>query len=289
MSLKASKEVFNLVFRERFVHRLLNVFFLAFVFFFFFNITTVFFNLNRFFEKTAQEVVFYAFVDRSVSQELFQKISKTISLWHETKQVKIISEEEGLKLLKKSLGKDAEILKSLEKNPLPVTLEIILNPNFVDTQSINSFKDKLSKYREISWYDSTERYIGPILQMKGLFKKIFLGSLLFMLILIFISFRFSFKTVFLRYINEIRLLKLLGATPSFIMLPLIIESFLEALTSSLLAAMGNIYIYGVLKSQLHIFGIQLEPLGLSYYAFISLIFSIFSALGVLSIKKIREL
>ncbi len=289
MSLKASKEVFNLVFKNRFAHRLMNVIFLSFVFFFFFNIATIFFNLNRFFEKTAQEVVFYAFVDKSVNDVALKKLSKTMSLWHETKLVNIISEEEGLKLLKKSLGKDAEILKSLEKNPLPVTLEITLNPNFVDPISISSFKNKLSKYREISWYDSTEKYIGPILQMKDLFRKIFAGSLLFLLALIFISFRFSFKTLFLRFSGELKLLKLLGAGEYFIMLPLIIEGFLETLIASLIASAGNISIYNMLKTNLHIFGIQVEPLQFSYYALISLIFSIFSSLGVLSIRKIREI
>lgn len=288
MSLSGSKEIFNLVFKGRFLYRLLNVVFLTFIFFFFFNIATLFFNLNIFFQKASQEVIFYAFIDKAVSKEDVLKLKKNLSLWPETKTVNLISEDEGLKLLKKSLGKDAEILKTLEKNPLPITFEITLKPNFAEKTSISSFKDKLSKYKEISWFDSTERYIGPILQMKEIFRNIFIGSFIFLLAMIFISFRLSLRVIMLRYSHEFQLLKLLGAKDSFIIIPFVVESFLESLLSAILASLFTYYLTTIIKDSLSAFNITIESLSLNHYLFFSLIFSLFSALSTFSLKKFRE-
>lgn len=289
MSLKASKEVFDLVFKRRWIYRLLNVIFLVFIFFFFLSITVLFYNLNNYFKKTSEEVIFYAFVDNSLSKEDTNKLINKLNHWHEIKSIKLITQEEGLKLLKKSLGKDVEILKTLEKNPLPRTIEIVLKPDFVDKTSIQTVSGKLSNYKEISWFDSTERYLGSILQLKGIFKNIFFGSFVFLLIMVFLSFRISLRTIMYRYQEDFRLLKILGATNNFIIFPFVFESFLESLLSGFLASFITHYLTILLKENLNVLNINLELLPLSYYFIFTLGLSSFSAISTFSLKNIREI
>ncbi len=289
MSLKASKEVFNLVFKGRFVYRILNIIFLVFVFSFFLSITALFYNINNYLKKTSEEVIFYAFIEKTTGKDELTRLINKINQWHEVKSIKIISEEEGLKLLKKSLGKDAEILKTLEKNPLPKTLEILLKPEFADKNSINTVAGKLANYREISWFGSTEKYIGSILQTKGLFNNIFIASFVFLLIMVFLSFRISLRTIFYRYKEDIQLLKLIGASENFIIYPFLFESFFESLLSALCASGITHYLTILLRENLAPLKINIEELPLEYYLVFSLVLSIFSAISTFSLKKIREI
>lgn len=289
MGLKASKEVFDLVFRRRWLYRFLNMMFLVFIFFFFLSITMLFYNINNYLEKTSQEVIFYAFIDNLLSEEDTYKLINKLNHWHEIKSIKLITQEEGLKLLKKSLGKDAEILKTLEKNPLPRTLEMVLHPDFVDKKSIQTVSRKLSTYKEISWFDSTERYIGSILQLRGLFKNIFIGSFIFLLIMVFLSFRISLRAIMYRYKEDFQLLKILGATNNFIILPFVFESFLESLISGFLASFITHYLTILLKENLAILNINLELLPFYYYVVFTLGLSSFSAISTFSLKNVREI
>jgi cell division transport system permease protein len=287
--LKSSLKVFNVVFKDRFFYRFSNILFQWFIFLLFLLFSAAFYNLNYYLDKTSSSVVFYAFLKKNVQAgQQAENVKKIVANWPEAGHVKLISREEGLAILKKSLGKESSILNALDVNPLPATLEISIKPEFTEKENIEQIREKMKRYEQFEWVDSTERYLGSVLKLKKIFVNIFIGGIATLLLLIVFSLRSTTKNFLYKYKETVAVMKLLGASPGFIMFPLVMECFAETLTSSVLSSLTCFYILEFLRTQLYLLNINIMPLPGYVYVIFSLSVSCIGALGGLTFKKIPE-
>ncbi len=278
MSIKNSLKVFDIVFKDRLRHRLGNLVLQTFLF-------TLFHNINDYLKKTSSSVVFYAFLKMPASQEKISSIKKSISNWPEVANVKIISQDEGLNLLKRSLGKESAILNTLGTNPLPYTLEINIKPEYTEKSLLTQTGEKLKRNDAIDWTDSTEKFISPFLQIKKYSTFIFGAGLLTVVFLILLTLRATNRIFFFKYKDSFYTLKLLGANNLFIMLPFVLEGFLEVLFSSSLSSAISYYLTKLLSEELLLINIQVKLLPPAFYAAIITLFSLVGAIGGFSLKN----
>lgn len=286
--IRTSLKVFDTVFKDRFKHRAGNVLLQCFLFTIFLTFTFFFFNINNYLKKTSSSVVFYAFFKKGASSEGIALTKKAISNWPEVSNVKTISQNEGLELLKKSLGREGTILNTLESNPLPYTLEINIKPEFTDKEYLAQINEKLKKYEQLEWFDSTEKFISPLLQIRKYTSLIFSLGTVTVIFLILLTLRTTNRIFFFKYKNAFSLLELLGARKSFIVFPLIFEGFLELLFSSSISSVISFYLTLVVKEELSLLNIKLATLPITFYVCFILLFSLIGAVGGLSLKN-REL
>lgn len=273
-----------MVFKDRFKQRLLNMVLQSFLFTLFLLFAFLFFNINNYLKKTSSSVVFYAFFKNPVSQQKLNVTNKAVSNWPEVSSVKVISQSEGLEILKKSLGKEGAILNTLETNPLPHTLEISIKSEYAEKESLSQIAEKLKKYDSIDWFDSTEKFISPLLQVKKYVSMIFTLGILTVIFLIILTLRATARILFFKYKENFLLLKLLGAKKGFIVFPFLLEGFLEVFFSFSLSSIISFYITKLVKEELILLDINVSLLPISWYVILVFIFSSVGALSGFSIE-----
>ena len=158
----------------------------------------------------------------------------------------LVTREEGTQELAKMLGED--FLSVFETSPVPVSLEVKLQADYVSPDSIAVVRNALSKsdvVDEVEWQQSLVEALNNNLA------KISLVLGVFILLMLFISFVLINNTVRLSVFSRrftIHTMQLVGATKGFIRRPFILGAVLQGLLASLLALLALAGALALLRS-----------------------------------------
>jgi cell division transport system permease protein len=161
------------------------------------------------------------------------------------KRAEYISKKQALDSLKKDLGEDAVAM--LENNPLPASIDIRLNANYAEPDSMQKIADDIQKnkiVREVS-YQRTE-----VSKMNENFRTVAIVILLFCALLLVIAIALINNTVRLALYSRrfiIKSMQLVGATKGFIRKPVIKLSAYHGLLAGVIASIllsGLLYLIG---------------------------------------------
>ncbi len=159
------------------------------------------------------------------------------------KEMEYVSREKGTEEMKEILGED--FLELFEVNPIPVSIDIFLKSDYINTDSLSFVEQELSSMnmvKEVVYQESLVTIINDNMEKAG-----YVAGIL-MLLLVFISFVLINNTVRLNLYAKrfvIYTMKLVGARRSFIRRPLIIKGIWQGLVSGLISDIllgGLIYI-----------------------------------------------
>ncbi|MBO4743004.1 MAG: permease-like cell division protein FtsX [Bacteroidales bacterium] len=170
------------------------------------------------------------------SEEDAAKYQKSIETLPYIKASRLVSREEGTEDLEHMLG--ADFLSVFETSPVPLSLEITLNGNYVQSDSVAMVRRVLSAspvVQEVEWQQSLVEALNDNLA------KISLVLGVFIILLLFISYVLINNTVRLSVFSRrftIHTMQLVGATRSFIKAPFVKGAVLQGLVSSLLALLA---------------------------------------------------
>ena len=148
---------------------------------------------------------------------------------------KLISKDEAMKSLKKQLGDRAGLLRGLEENPLPASLEIILLRDVREDSLPYELKAKLEGINGVDEVQYSREWIERVRSIMGAVEIVGLvfGGLLFLAALFIITNTIKL-TIYSRK-DEIEILKLVGATNRFVKIPFIIEGSIQGFLGGLIA------------------------------------------------------
>lgn len=283
--MKNSLKVFSILYKDRLYVRLFNVFLQFFLFSIFLLLFAFFYNINDYFLRLGSKVTFYAFLKNNTSKEEVSKIKTIIQNWPEVNTVKLIKPDEGLKILRKSLGKESDILSTLDVNPLPTTFEINIKSEFTEKIYIQQISDKLKKFSSIEWFDTTEKYLGNIASLKKIVTNIFLVGICIFVFIIVLSLKIMANCLITKYQENFKLLQTLGATKRFIIIPFIFEGYLESFLTSCMSVATINYMLLLLKLELEKLEINIQLLPLGFYFVFVLVVSVIGALSNIPGRK----
>jgi len=217
-------------------------------------IISTFVVFNYLLQKTIQginqkvDVVIY-FKD-TVEENDILSLKENISLWQEVRNVEYISKDKALeKWLAQTDNERLKQIVSTEENPLPRSLEVKLTSaeyvsKVVDFFNRDENRDKLTKIRynrlvieKIISYSNAVRKVGLVL------------SLIFTLIAVYAVLNTLRLAAYSRR-DEIEIMHLVGASPSYIVMPFVVEAvlfgILGALVAFLLTLLGTHYALAIL-------------------------------------------
>lgn len=144
-----------------------------------------------------------------------------------------ISKEQGEKEMAELLGDD--FLDSFETTPIPISIDITLNADYVSSDSLEVVKNEILRsdlVEEVNYQKSLVDTLNANLSRITLVLAIFIALLLFVsFVLINNTVRLS---VFARRFT-IHTMKLVGATRSFIRAPFLVQAVFQGLFSSFIA------------------------------------------------------
>ena len=175
------------------------------------------------------------------------KIEKEVKALPNVRETTYISKDEALnKWVAKTEDQSLKNAIAPENNPLPRSLEIkIADP--AKTQEVADYFNRDTIKSSVHRVRYNKEVIDKLVRYTGAFKKIGLGLvLIFIIISIFVVFNTIRLAIYSRR-DEIEIMQLVGATPSYIRWPFVVEGTLfgifAALFASLIIIFGAKYLF----------------------------------------------
>lgn len=222
------------------------------------------------------------FLKLSTSEKSAQNLIKRISLYNDVAEVRYISAEQALKEFKIMSG-FGQSLEYLNKNPLPATLLVTPTQRASQAQAANNLLAKLNKEREVEQGKLDLEWLTRLEAMARLIEDIVLGVALLLCTSVVLIVGNTIRLAILNEKDAIAIMKLVGATDSFIQRPFlyagiwygIFGGILSCIAVSLLAWYLGYAINDL--SQLYQSNFQLQSLAASE-ALMLIVFAILLAL-----------
>ncbi len=183
-----------------------------------------------------EEVQITLFLKDDVSKNQIESLRESLIEEDFTRQIVFISKEEAAKFYMKDLGED--FVSYLGTNPLKNSIDIYLNPDYVDSDKMNIITERFQKNAfvfEVSYDKPLVTFLTKNIQRISFWLLIissFFG--LIAMILINSSIRLS---VYSKRFN-IKTMQMVGATKSFIRRPFIWNSIRLGIIGALIALIG---------------------------------------------------
>ena len=216
-------------------------------------------SVSDYFRENIKLAIF--FEDKATENEA-KSIFADIQKKSYAKEVVYISKEDGAAEMMDVLGKD--FLSVFEVNPIPISIELFLNANYLHSDSLLVIKRELTALkpiREVTYQDSLVRLINENMEKAGIVMAVFIALLLFVSVVLINN------TVRLNLFSKrftIYTMKLVGAKRSFIRKPFlrraVAQGLLSGMISSLLLAGVMYLIYEDLPELFAILNVKLIAL-----------------------------
>lgn len=194
-----------------------------------------------------ENIVISAVLKIEVSDGEATKLAQKLSGNGYVKAIDIITKEQGVKEMKELLGED--FLDVFETNPIPASLDIQINAEYISSDSLSVIQEKLSKeelIQDVVYQESLVDLLNANIEKFG----IILGVLV--LLLLFISFVLINNTVRLNVYSKrftIHTMRLVGATKGFICKPFAGQAFFQGVISGLVAVLGLVGVLYVIRNE----------------------------------------
>jgi cell division transport system permease protein len=149
------------------------------------------------------------------------------------KSMEFISKEQGEQEMAQMLGED--FLDVFETSPIPASINVTLNAEYVSADSLEVVKDKIAKS---SLVEDVVYQTSLVDALNANLSKISLILAVFISLMLFISFVLINNTVRLNVFARrftIHTMKLVGATRSFIRAPFLVQAVFQGLFSAFIA------------------------------------------------------
>ena len=182
----------------------------------------------------------------SVSEEKARSFAEQLQQKAYIKTTTYISKEQGQMELAQMLGED--FLDIFETSPVPASVEITLDADYVSSDSLQVVKNEISKSSLVAEVN----YQGSLVDaLNANLSRISLVLAFFITLMLFISFVLINNTVRLNVFNRrftIHTMQLVGATRQFIRAPFMVQAAFQGIFSAFIAIIAPIIMLFFLRN-----------------------------------------
>ncbi len=253
-------------------------------------------NLSAFKKNWVSNLNIIVYLQDDISDEDIQNTVDIISSFKEVSKVVYVSKEEAMASLKESLKGQEGLIDSLSYNPLPASIEIALKDEYLSLDTIEEIAQRIEDNQLVADIEYGQEWLERFIAFFDLVRIIglTLGTFLFIFTLFIVS--NTIRLLIYSRRDEIEIMKLVGATNRFIILPFCVEGIIQGLAGaglSLLIAylFFNLVASDILSRFYFYFG-SIQPVSIDLYtACIVLLTGIFIGFlgSIFSLKTIEEL
>ena len=192
-------------------------------------------NISALMTNVQSEIRILLYLDESGTPSQVAQIRKRLEAEPEISGIRFISKEEALDDFRESMKGNELLLKGLGENPLPASFELVVDPVYRSSEAMAGLVDRLRGIPGIDEIQYGREWVESINSWLWLFR---MGALGIGGILAFTVTAIIANTIQLTLLsrrNEMEILRLIGATRSFIGIPFLLEGTLIGFVSSSLA------------------------------------------------------
>jgi cell division transport system permease protein len=192
-------------------------------------------NVNRLFQEARRDLVVRVYLQEGLGEADNQDIQQKLYGLSGVTGVSYVSKEEALERFRAQLGEEASVVDALETNPLPASFELYPEETLKTSGGLGRLAG------EVESMPGVERvsYGREILSKLEEWLRIFLLVDLVVGLVVIASAIFvvsnTVRLTVLSRVKTIEILKMVGATNTFIRTPFLLEGMIQGLVAGLLA------------------------------------------------------
>ncbi len=192
-------------------------------------------NFRRALDVLAERVEVVAFVLRGTPTETVSQATQDITAFPEVLELRFVTEEQALARARRELVEFREAYRDLEVNPLPASFEIRLKPEFRDAAHAQAVAERLRGFPFIEdvrygrdWVERLDK-LRTMAAVVGLVIGYAFAAVAIVIIGV------TIRITVLQRAKEISIMRLVGATNSYIRGPFLIEGAIKGILGGVLA------------------------------------------------------
>ncbi|MFH1219659.1 MAG: permease-like cell division protein FtsX [Candidatus Eisenbacteria bacterium] len=232
-------------------------------------------NLRELLKYAHEKVEIVAFLREGIDQATVDSLRAEIEAVKVVEELRYVSPEEALERLKGEFGAKSYLLDALEDNPLPSSFEITLRPRYRFKNIVESLSGQIA---DMPGVEDVSYGAGWIARLERLVRALALadiGAGLVVALAAIVTVSYTVRLTLYARREAIKILKLVGATDTFVMTPFLLEGGIHgaaAVVLSLVAIFIGYRVIGVRVPQVRfmpagmiglfaVFGIGVAMLG----------------------------
>ena len=229
-------------------------------------------NIRRALDRVEERVEIRAFIAEKTPVEALALAAVDVGKFPEVQRVDLVTQEDALERARKELGEFRDVF---EAEFLPASLDVRMKPGFRDPASVRSVANRLRALDFVEDIRFGEEWITQLYRLRNIagVAGIALGLAFAAVAVIIIG--ATIRMAVLARSREISIMRLVGATDSYVRRPFLIEGFLKGILGGLLALvltwMAMRLVEGYLNFQTVFFDQRLAVVGIVCGATIGLL------------------
>jgi cell division transport system permease protein len=189
-------------------------------------------NADRFMEDWRKDIPIMAYLTPDIPDETIDRLLNKIKNVEGVKEVRFISSQQALDILKEHLDNQGSILDNLEGNPLPDAIEIITgdgsSDNALNFQQVEALAAEIKSISEVDQVEYGQEWLERFYSIFDLFRLIgFVIGGIFVVAAVFIIANTIRLVIYTRR-DELQIMRLVGAYERFIKIPFYLQGIIQA-------------------------------------------------------------
>lgn len=192
-------------------------------------------NLTYLGERLSNNLAISFFLEKNLKDEELEFIKSQILTSELVEEVTYVSSEEAWNRFAANFPELKDILDNLDSNPFPPSYEVRLTDKIFSLSAIVYFMENIKSLKGVIDFQFNQEWVEKMDSLSRIVRAI---SFFFGGILILASFFIISNVVRLNVLarkNEIEILRLVGATNTYIRIPFLVEGFVLGLLGSLIS------------------------------------------------------
>lgn len=204
-------------------------------------------NIRHALRNVEQRVEIRAFVSEGTSADAIAAAMADIAVFPEVANVDYITQEGALERARRDMGEFSDVF---EEAMLPASLDIHLKPGLRDPGTVEAVANRLESYQFVDDVRYGEEWVQKLYQLRTIAAGTGLGLGLAFAAVSIIIIGATIRVSVLAREREIAIMRLVGATDSFVRAPFLIDGFVKGILGGLLAIGLTWVAYRLVNTQL---------------------------------------
>jgi len=206
-------------------------------------------NAGRVIEAWNQGGRVMIYLKDNFTMDMMPELKDRINGLGNIREIIFISKDEALDRLKKEILFNSDFLRTLQENPLPDAFEIKMK-SYSSLEEVEAFAQKIKEIEIVEDVEYGQGWLGKFLKIFTLFKITgYAMCSLFFLVALFITSN-TVRLAFYSRKIEVEVMRLVGATETFIKAPFYVEGILQGFFGGVLGLVILLITYLMISSGL---------------------------------------
>ena len=198
-----------------------------------------------------QDIRVVAYLEEGLVKERVELLRQHLAELQGVEEIRYVSKGQAMTRLRSQMKHRASLLDGLKENPLPASFEIELAPGWQRWERLDPLADKIKTLSGIEDVAAAEAWLHRFTGFMGFFRlaSLIVGGLVFATT-VFVCANTIRLTLYAKR-QEIEIMKLVGATDSFVKIPFYVQNLLEGALGGIVG-LGLLFIsFKLLIARLH--------------------------------------